>query len=507
MFSRGRVVLGVLALMIASLVAAPAANAATPVQKFERAVGVDGITKHLKAFQRIANQNDGNRASGLPGFDASVKFVRDKLKRAGYETSVQKFDFDLYEEQADAEFEQLTPEAVEYTVDDDFSSAEFSGSGEAEGDVTPVDVQLPPGPTDNSSTSGCEAEDFASFPEGDIALVQRGTCDFGLKAENADEAGASGVIIFNEGQPGRTDVLVPTLGEFRPSVPVIGTSFEIGQDLASEGTTARISVTSTITPSSSKNVIADTKAGRENRTVVVGAHLDSVPDGPGINDNGSGSAQNLEMALQMSKLGIKPRNQVRFAFWGAEESGLIGSTHYVDTLKAKERRAIDLNLNFDMVGSPNYGRFIYDGDGDAFGEEGPAGSDAIERSFERAFAAKDLATEPTAFDGRSDYYGFITAGIPAGGLFSGAEDVKSEEQVELYGGTAGEAFDPCYHQECDDINNVSNKALNEFSNAAAQVTFKFAQRKAPIGGNEPQTARASVSQGSAADYRGSHLVR
>ena len=505
MVSRGRLLLGAIALTIASLLAAPAAWSA---RSLERAVGVDGITKHLKALQRIADRNDGNRASGLPGFDASVEYVRDKLKRAGYETSVQKFDFDLYEEQADPEFEQLTPEAKTYTLDEDFVSMTFSGSGEASAAVTPVDVVLPPSDDPaGASTSGCEAADFAGFPVGNIALLQRGTCDFGQKAQNASDAGASGAIIFNEGQEGRQDLLAGTLGDFRPGIPTVGTTFDVGQELASQsGPTARIEVTSTITPSSSKNVIADTKRGRENRTVVVGSHLDSVAEGPGINDNGSGSAQNLEMALQMSKLEIKPRNQVRFAFWGAEESGLVGSNHYVSELSKKETRAIDLNLNFDMVGSPNFARFIYDGDGDAFEQEGPAGSAGIERSFERAFEAKDLATEPTAFDGRSDYLGFIEAGIPAGGLFSGAEEIKTEEQVELYGGTAGEAFDACYHQECDDIDNVSDKALNQFSNAAAQVTFKYAQRKQPIGGSEPQTAR-SGARGAGADHLGADLAR
>lgn len=506
MTSTGRVILGAIALMIGSLMAASAAQAAPSSQKFERAVGVPGIEKHLEALQGIADENDGNRASGLPGYDASVAYVRQKLRKAGYAVSTQKFDFDLYEEQADSEFEQTAPEAKTYVLDEDFGSMEFSGSGEASGNVTPVDVQLPP-PAESGSTSGCEAADFAGFPEGDIALIQRGTCDFGAKAQNAADAGASGVIIFNEGQEGRQDLLVGTLSDFRPGIPTVGTTFAVGEELAEEGTTARIEVTSTITPSSSKNVIADTKKGRKNRTVVVGSHLDSVADGPGINDNGSGSAQNLEMALQMSKLKIKPRNRVRFGFWGAEESGLNGSNAYVAELSNKEARKIDLNLNFDMVGSPNFARFIYDGDGDAFEEEGPAGSAGIERAFERAFAAKDLATEPTAFDGRSDYLAFIEAGIPAGGLFSGAEEVKTEEQVELYGGTAGEAYDSCYHQECDDIDNVSKTALNQFSNAAAQVTFKYAQRKGPVGGGEARTASASASKGAEARYLGNHLAR
>ncbi len=157
---------------------------------------------------------------------------------------------------------------------------------------------------------------------------------------------------------------------------------------------------------------------------MAGAHLDSVADGPGINDNGSGSAALLEIAMQMAELSIEPRNTVRFAWWGAEEAGLVGSQFYVDSLTKREVKNIELYLNFDMIGSPNYGRFVYDGDGDAFGIKGPTGSANIERTFEDYFASQGLASEPTAFDGRSDYDAFITAGIPAGGLFTGAEDAK-----------------------------------------------------------------------------------
>jgi Zn-dependent M28 family amino/carboxypeptidase len=188
---------------------------------------------------------------------------------------------------------------------------------------------------------------------------------------------------------------------------------------------------------------------------VVGAHLDSVLEGPGINDNGSGSSVILEIALQMSELGIEPTNQVRFAFWGAEESGLIGSTHYVNSLSKRQQKDIALYLNFDMVASPNYVRFVYDGDGSGFGIKGPTGSGRIEDIFTEFFQSERLASEPTAFDGRSDYQAFINAGIPAGGLFTGAEGVKSATQAATYGGVAGAAYDPCYHQACDSLTPVT----------------------------------------------------
>jgi Zn-dependent M28 family amino/carboxypeptidase len=149
----------------------------------------------------------------------------------------------------------------------------------------------------------------------------------------------------------------------------------------------------------------------------------------GTNDNGSGTSTILETALQMAELDVQPQNQVRFAFWGAEEDGLIGSQYYVDHLPKHDLKSIMLNLNFDMVGSPNFVRFVYDGDGSAFGTDGPSGSGAIEDVFVDYFTSQGLATDPTEFDGRSDYDAFINAGIPAGGLFTGAEGIKTAAQA------------------------------------------------------------------------------
>ena len=197
--------------------------------------------------------------------------------------------------------------------------------------------------------------------------------------------------------------------------------------------------------------------------------------GPGINDNGSGSSALLETALQMAK--TKTENPMRFAWWGAEESGLVGSTFYVNDLVANDPEGledIELYLNYDMVGSPNYGLFIYDGDGDAFGLVGPDGSDDIEAVFERYYAERGIPSEPTAFSGRSDYQAFINNGIPAGGLFTGAEGIKTAAQQAKCGGTAGIAYDPCYHQACDDIDNLSLRALDINSDAVAYAMFNYA---------------------------------
>ncbi|WP_395245397.1 M20/M25/M40 family metallo-hydrolase [Agromyces sp. MMS24-K17] len=451
---------------VVAMSAAPIANAAVPTDTsaLRAAVSADAVMGHLADLQAIADANGGTRASGTPGFDASADHLVETLTAAGYQVSVQEFLFNRFTELAPPEMERVSPDPRVYEAGTDVLTADYSGSGDVTAPLQAVDLVLPPGPTAGSSNSGCEAADFtnAGFVAGNIALVQRGTCDFSVKAHNAAMAGASAVIIFNEGQDGRTETLGATLGDqFSDPIPVVGTSFEIGNELAgllASGPVEMRVATDTLVEQNvpTKNVIAQTPTGRTDRVVMAGAHLDSVPAGPGINDNGSGSAALLEIALQMHDLGIQPRNAVRFAWWGAEEAGLIGSQAYVDSLTPRQQKDLALYLNFDMIGSPNPARFIYDGDGDAFGIEGPNGSDGIEGVFEDYFASQGLATEPTAFDGRSDYDAFITAGIPAGGLFTGAEGAKTEAQVGLYGGLAefdGEAvsYDPCYHAACDDL--------------------------------------------------------
>jgi len=252
------------------------------------------------------------------------------------------------------------------------------------------------------------------------------------------------------------------------------------------------------------NLLAEKPGSVTNQDVVVGAHLDSVVEGPGINDNGSGSAAILEIAEQLAKKRL--RNTVRFAFWGAEEEGLIGSTFYVNNLTEEQFNNIALNLNFDMVGSPNFVRFVYDGDG-TLGTPGPAGSDIIEAVFTEFFVNKRQASEPTPFDGRSDYFAFIENGIPAGGLFSGAEGIKTNVQKRLYGGQAGQPYDPCYHLACDTIGNVSSQALDQFGKAAAYAVHLFATTSEDITPDVAAAARLATSAAQAADYRGPHLIR
>ncbi|SEG95118.1 Zn-dependent amino-or carboxypeptidase, M28 family, partial [Thermomonospora echinospora] len=231
------------------------------------------------------------------------------------------------------------------------------------------------------------------------------------------------------------------------------------------------------------NVIADWPGGDPNQVIMTGAHLDSVSAGPGINDNGSGSAAILETALAVARENFQPDKHLRFAWWGAEELGLRGSQYYVNNLPSAERTKIKGYLNFDMVGSPNPGYFVYDGDNsDGVGSgPGPAGSAQIEQVIQSYFTSIGVPTRGTDFDGRSDYGPFISVGIPAGGTFTGAEGIKSSAQAQLWGGTAGQAFDRCYHRSCDTTTNINDTALDRNADAIASSVWTLAGTATPPG--------------------------
>jgi Zn-dependent M28 family amino/carboxypeptidase len=488
-----RLTIVAVALLTALLAPTPAlALDEVNTQRLRNAVTVSGILGHERVFQRIANQNGGTRASGTPGYDESAAYVAGRLTDAGYNVSLQEFTFPFFQENASA-LEQVSPNATDYET----GAFTYSGAGDVTGQVVPIDVVIPAAPAP-SSTSGCEPGDFpAPGPDPAVALIQRGTCTFEVKAANAEAAGYDAVIIFNEGNPGRTELFIGTLG--RPfEIPVVGLSyadavaiFELDQ--TPPGVVMRVFADTINEPRETVNVLADSPTGNASRMVVVGAHLDSVAAGPGINDNGSGSSTILEIAEEMAELGIRNRQKLRFAFWGAEELNLLGSQFYVDNLTNQQLQDTVANLNFDMLGSPNYVRFVYDGDGSPTGTAGPPGSAQIETLFNNYFASQGLATEPTAFDGRSDYGPFIAVGIPAGGLFSGAEGIKTPEQAAVYGGTAGEPYDPCYHQACDDITNLSTKALFELGDGAAHAVMTLARSRTGLFEDGSFRTRAGVS--------------
>ena len=246
----------------------------------------------------------------------------------------------------------------------DFGSMYNSRSTDITAPVWAIDLNLDPAAPVNSNTSGCQASDYNGMPDGAIALVQRGTCTFAMKFRLAERSGAGGMILFNEGQPGRTVPLwfdvtgidVPSMAATYAAAEELANGIENGEH--GPGAASR----STGGPGTypTRNVIAETRAGDPNNVIVVGAHLDSVGVGAGINDNGSGSAAILEIAEQLA--GVTLRNKVRFVWFSAEESGLLGSEAYVASLSNAERSKIAAMLNFDMIGSPNFVRFVYDGD-------------------------------------------------------------------------------------------------------------------------------------------------
>lgn len=475
------------ALALAALSSASVPSAARAesdlAEQFAQLITIDDLRAHLIALQDIASANKDNRAAGTKGYKQSANYVARKLRRTGYyDVEVQPFAYLLYEEKTPPVLNRLTPTSETYVPDQDFASMTFSGAGDVTGTLVPAAGIVIPPTQDPSSASGCAPGDFPPATSGNIALVQRGTCDFVVKANNAIAAGATAVVIFNEGNPSdpsRIELFFGTLGG-PVTVPVLSTSFAVGDELyqltQSGQVTVRVKVDATTTEDETVNVIATTKTGNPDHAIVVGAHIDSVPEGPGMNDNGSGTATVLQIAENLSNFRTSDlRNQIRFAFWGAEELGLFGSEYYVGSLRKKELDRIALNLNFDMLGSPNYVRFVYDGDGDV-GPRGPKGSGAIEKVLVKYFNRQGLETAPTAFDGRSDYGPFIEAGIPAGGLFSGAEEIKTKKQAKVYGGEAGVAYDVCYHQACDAVANINDTGLLELARGAAYSTYVMAKR-------------------------------
>ena len=481
-------VLAVLATFMVALSLPSAGGAAPPgcekrtnttYQTLLECVTLDGVREHQAALQEIATSNGGNRFSGMPGYDASVEYVVEKLEAAGYDAEVQPFNYLAYEVIGPSALQQIAPNTITYVEGVDFGPITQTDPGDVTAPVTAVDLQLGLG---NTSTSGCEAADFAGFPAGNIALLQRGTCTFELKAENAAAAGAAGIVIFNQGNtadPSRQGIPAVTLTANNTSgIPVLGTTYALGVTLAgTPGLVMRVFANTLRRVLSTYNVLAERTGTNDDNVVMAGAHLDSVLAGPGINDNGSGSAAILEVAEQLAK--VTPQNTIRFAWWGAEESGLVGSTNYVNGLTQAEKDRIALYMNYDMVGSPNYVFMVYDADTSTFpppaGVPIPDGSEAIEDVYEAYYTSIGEPYDDTQFSGRSDYQAFIVNGIPAGGLFTGAEGVKTVEQQGIWGGSAGQQFDPCYHQACDTYANNSNHALEVNSDliAYAMLTFAF----------------------------------
>ena len=443
------------------------------------------------------------------------------------------FDFASWEQNGPALLqrgERVYTEGTDETAGD-YIVAQFSGSGTVTAeDATTNDIAIPPAGGPGTGTSGCGAADWAGVDlTAKIALIQRGTCTFVEKVALAQSLGAAAVLIFKTAVPtvrSRFRSAPNPSRRSRSRLTSAAVGAEIYTALQSGPVTMTFNVSTTTEEVTQHNLIADTAAGNPERTIVVGAHLDSVEEGPGINDNGSGTGALIEIAEEIAELPRDPRNRIRFAWWGAEEAGLVGSTAYVaDLVESEEIDDIEANLNFDMLASPNFVRFVYDGDNSTGeGEEGPPGSAEIEQIFLDHFESVGLETEPTPFNGRSDYGPFIApeAFVPAGGLFSGAEGVKTEEEAATYGGAAGSWYDPCYHQACDTFSTVVYEppldadgleegseaadaalmrgngpiGLGQLADGAAHATWTLARSLSPlVGPTEARVARTARARG------------
>jgi len=472
------------------------------------AVTATNIREHLEGLQAIADANGNTRAVQTPGYELSVDFVVRTLAETGWDVTTPEFQYERRVEVSPGFAERIAPDPLV------FPSAEVvaftnSGSGHVTATLQAVDVVVPPSAAPNGNTSGCEPTDFAGFQAGRIALLQRGTCPFQAKVLNAMTAGAVGILIFNEGQTDRTAAYRTSVGPL-VGVPVIMLSYALGQALVDQlaggaDVTVHMAADWQATTITHHNVIAEWPHGDPDRVVMVGAHLDSVPAGPGINDNGTGSATLLELARQVSIADVRPPNRLRLAWWGAEEIGLVGSRAWVAQQAAAERDRIILYLNFDMLGSSNWIRGVYDGNASLSSNAAyPAGSAQVEMSFQDYFDGLGLTHNQVAIGSRSDHAGFLASGIPAGGLFTGAESPKSPAEFALFGGTEGAPLDACYHRACDTIANVDWTVIEEMSDAVVHVTLGYlhdpvfglaALRAQPVGGSAASVEAADSAAG------------
>jgi Zn-dependent M28 family amino/carboxypeptidase len=444
-------------------------TASTPATDFgamlQKRVTADAMMAHLKKLQEIADANDGNRALGSPGYDGSVDYVANTLRDKGFDVQTPEFEVHL----PFADQPSLTVGGNKVAA----KPLEFTKGTPPEGVTGPLV------PARVEDTPGCTASDYDGLPvAGAVVLVDRGKCQFGVKQAAAAERGAVALIVANN-EDG--DDMGGTLGENTDvKIPVISVTKAIGERLRAAPGPTTIKLNAGVRNERTRNVIAQTKTGSTANVVMVGAHLDSVPDGPGINDNGSGVAAVLETALQ---LGNSPQvsNAVRFGFWGAEELGLLGSKNYIQSLNVDALKDIALYLNFDMLGSPNPGYFTYDGDqstppnANAGAPRVPEGAAGIERTLVAYLRGAGKPPEDTSFDGRSDYDSFTLSGVPTGGIFSGAEENKSIEQAKHWGGQADEPFDPNYHKATDTLDHVDRTALEINGRGVAYAVGFYAQ--------------------------------
>lgn len=432
-------------------------------QELAGKITVDAMFAHLRKLQEIADSHGGNRAVGSPGYDASVDYVAQLLRDNGFDVQTPEFERMGTMRGGNP---ALVVSGTEYQVD----QASMLVTTAPGGLNAPT---LRPG-----KPSGCAATDYGSVNvSGAIAVVDDSGCSVVAKQNTALAKGAVGLLVVNRGRQPAPGGLFTT-GYYRElTVPVGVIDENTDAALLSTSAPVRLTLDGKAEMIKSRNVTAQTRTGSASDVVLVGAHLDSVGGGPGINDNGSGVVAVLETALQ---LGSSPKasNAVRFAFWGAEEVGLDGSRQYVRNLPLDQLDDLALYLNFDMVGSPNAGFFTYDGDqsGQATDPKPtPEGSAGIERTMAGYLNLAGARPADMPISANTDYHPFLQAGVPIGGTTTGSSQRKTEVQARLWGGRAGVAFDPNYHTARDTIDNVDARALGIMGSAIAFTVGTYAR--------------------------------
>ncbi|KAL2137662.1 hypothetical protein VTI28DRAFT_8620 [Corynascus sepedonium] len=350
---------------------------------------------------------------------------------------------------------------------------------------------------------GCNAADYPSDVKGNIAFIKRGTCPFGTKSAHAGKAGAVAAVVFNS----EKGPLAGTLGT--PSDDHVAT-FGLPGSVAAPFV-AKLKAGKTLDASAyidaevktirTTNIIAQTRDGDPDNCVMLGGHSDSVSDGPGINDDGSGSLTLLEVATQLTNFSVN--NCVRFAWWSGEEEGLLGSDYYVNVLPAEENKKIRLFMDYDMLASPNFAYQVYDARNDV----NPVGSQELRDLYVDWYVQHNLNYTFIPFDGRSDYDGFIRNGIPGGGIATGAEGIKTGQEAVLFGGEAGIPYDVCYHAICDTISNLNLTAweLNTKLVAHSVATYARSFKGFPERTLDTVSIKAPDAYSENARYHGSKL--
>jgi Zn-dependent M28 family amino/carboxypeptidase len=444
------------------------------------------ILRHAQRLQAVALSNENNRLTASAGNLESLDYVITKLREYGYNPTLLPYANastpNAWSEKTPSVLEQVTPTAKAYTigVPNDFAAMTWSTNADFTAQVIPAKrIQIPPPPTNNTVRSGCSMDDFPPEVKDNIVLVQRGFCTELVKVINARASGAKAILIMNEGQPGRTNAGTSATGRFTaqtyPGFPAMGVSFAVGSELvslAAQGpVTLHFKTDVNLTQRIDYDILAETEAGDPTKILQVGAHIDGVAAGPGINDDGSGTSMNLTIAHQIKKLGLVPQYKIRFGWFSGEEQGLFGSQYLVNQINSRDLSSVVGMLDYDMIASTNYVAYVYDG----AASNAPPGSSIMENvhtDFIHNVLGKETLKYP--FDGRSDYGGWIARQVPATGLYTGAERIKTDDMVRQYGGQAGIQQDPCYHEWCDTVFNLSQYGLSEFSKVLAHGVWSFA---------------------------------